>query len=884
MSKYSRRDFMRAGVASAITPGVISALDSAAAFAAEPASPPTAAETAGAAALAPRERLLLDFGWLFHLGDACNQIKDFGLGSEMADEGGTFAKSGRLIIPGKMAGPPFQMPPPDASGIPAVLVTPGHPGPPPRAFNDAVARFFGPPKIAFDDAGWRHVDLPHDWAVDLPFVNNRELDSHGYKPLGRDFPETSIGWYRREFDVPSSETGRRLSIEFDGVFRNCMVLYNGFYLGTNFSGYAPFSFDITDFTRYGGKNELVVRVDATLSEGWFYEGAGIYRHVWLVKTDPVHVPQWGTYVRSDVRGGSATVRITTEVRNASAAAQTARVVSQIVDSAGNAAGSATSSDTPLDPWARRELEQQISLQNPSLWSLEHPNLYRLLTTIEVNGAAVDRYETPFGIRTLRFDHDQGFFLNGEPVKIKGTCNHQDHAGLGSALPDRVQSYRVERLKGMGSNGYRTSHNPPTPELLDACDRLGMLVMDETRMMLSSPEGLSQLERMVRRDRNHPSVVIWSLANEEPEQVTAPGSRIVSSMKRLVRRLDPTRPTTAAMNFGWGHGISFVIDVQGCNYNNGDIDPYHKKFQDKPMIGTETASTVSTRGIYINDYQKGYVSAYDVNYPLWAATAEQWWQVYAERPFLAGGFAWTGFDYRGEPTPYEWPCINSHFGIMDTCGFPKDNYFYYQAWWGSAPVLHVFPHWNWAGKAGEEIDVWVHSNLDRVELLVNGKSLGAQDVPRNAHVSWKAPYAPGFIEARGFKGGRQVLSAKRETTGPAARIVLRPDRSRIAADGEDVSLVAVEIQDAQGRVVPTAANTVAFSVSGSGELIGVGNGDPACHEADKGDSRSAFNGLCMAIVQAAKQAGDLTVEASSPGLDSGTATIACEPTQPRPAVA
>ena len=879
MSDYTRRDFIRSSVVSAVAPVAASNLPSLAAFSAQASAVPEAPVTPPADLPTQneplRERLLLDFGWRFKLGNADDPAKDFGFG----DASGTFAKAGRIMAPIRVEAPGPD-PAPDLSGTPAVLVTPNHPGPTPEEMRKA---FGGSPRAVFDETGWQRVDLPHDWAVELPFTNRRALAARGYKPLGRAFPETSIGWYRREFEIPAGDKGRRLSLEFDGVYRNCMVLFNGFYLGVNFSGYAPFRFDITDFAHYGGKNVLAVRVDATLSEGWFFEGAGIYRHVWLVKTGPVHVPQWGTFVRSALHGGLATISVTTEVQNDGDTDKPCRVIATILDAAGKTVGTATSAPAALPAGSGSQFEQQIGVDRPALWSLEQPYLYRLVTTVEADGVTVDKYETLFGIRSIRFDAEQGFFLNGKRVEIKGTCNHQDHAGVGSALPDRIQSYRIERLKEMGSNGYHTSHNPPTPELLEACDRLGMLVMDETRTMLSTPEGLSQLERMVRRDRNHPSVVIWSLENEEPEQTTDIGVRIVSSMKRLVRRLDPTRPVTGAMNGGWGQGISAVVDVQGFNYNNPAIDEFHRNFPKQPCVGTETASTVGTRGIYRNDTAKGYVSAYDENYPMWAATAESWWKVYAARPFLAGGFAWTGFDYRGEPTPYEWPCINSHFGIMDTCGFPKDNFFYYQAWWGAKPVLHLFPHWNWAGKEGEEIDVWVHSNLDRVELFLNGKSLGAQGVPRFTHLSWKVKYEPGTLEARGLKEGRQVLTARRETTGAAAKIVLRPDRTRIAANGEDVSVVAVEVQDREGRTVPVADNEITFQVGGSGKLLGVGNGDPSSHESDKGGARRAFNGLCMAIIQASQQPGELKIVGSSPGLDPAEISVACEPASPRPAV-
>jgi beta-galactosidase len=502
------------------------------------------------------------------------------------------------------------------------------------------------------------------------------------------------------------------------------------------------------------------------------------------------------------------------------------------------------------------------------------------------------------------------FLNGKAVKIKGTCNHQDHAGVGAGLPDRLQDFRIEKLKAMGSNAYRTSHNPPTPELIDACDRLGMLILDETRMMSSSEEGLNQLERLVRRDRNHASVFCWSIGNEEPEQATDRGMREAATMKRLIRQLDPTRLVTEAMNNdpNWGKGLSAVVDVQGFNYGHAkQIDDFHGRFPKQFTMGTEVASTVSTRGVYENDSARGYVSAYDRNFPSWASTAEEWWSTYHARPWVAGGFVWTGFDYRGEPTPYNWPCISSHFGILDTCGFPKDLFSYYQAWWTDVPVLHLFPHWNWAGKEGQEIEVWCFTNLDRVELVLNGRSLGVQDVKRDSHVAWKVPYEPGAIEARGFKRapplppstapgpGQPVLVSRRETTGSPVKLVLRPDRDRISADGEDLSVVEVQVVDAEGRVVPMAHNEISFTLTGPGRIIGVGNGDPSCHEPDRptrsgggGDpagqaKRTAFNGLCMAIVQGTKQPGDIHVEASSPGLEGASVRMAAAPVTPRPAL-
>jgi len=831
MRDLTRRNVVKGGLAASMAAWVMpSRVD-----AAPDANDPAAVPFLGPVAAVTRERLLLDLNWRFHLGHAADPAQDFGYGS-----GEEFAKTGEFMRT--------------------------------------------PSKPDFDVSDWRQVDLPHDWVVELPFENDPTLCNQGFKPVGRNHPATSIGWYRRVFEIPAGDHGRRLSLEFDGVFRDCLVALNGIYLGRNLSGYAPFRFDISDVANYGGSNVLVVRADATEHEGWFYEGAGIYRHVWLVKTDPVHVAPGGTFVSSEVQGGAATVVVRTQVENESDAAPVCRIVSTLTDPAGKVVARAATPPAKIAGWSGREFTQRIAVTHPALWSLEHPQLYRLTTAIEASGAEVDREDTPFGIRTVRFDPDHGCFLNGERVELKGTCNHQDHAGVGSALPDRLQYFRVERLKGMGCNAYRTSHNPPTAELLDACDRLGMLVLDETRMMSSSEEALSQFGRLIRRDRNHPCVIAWSIGNEEWRvQGAERGALIAADMKRLARHLDPTRLVTEAMNGDWGKGLSDVVDIQGFNYFQGDIDAYHRGHPHQPSMATEIASTVSTRGIYANDPARGYVSAYDLNFPPWASTAERWWTYFDARPFLAGGFVWTGFDYRGEPTPYQWPCINSHFGILDTCGFPKDNYYYYQAWWGGAPVLHLFPHWNWAGKEGQEIEVWCHTNLERVELFLNGQSLGAQDVKRDSHLMWKVPYAAGTLEARGSKGGQVVLTAKRETTGAPARIQLVADRPRVAADGEDVAVVEVRVVDAAGRLVPVADDAIAFRVSGSGKLIGVGNGDPSSHEPDKGDSRRAFNGLCLGLVQATRTAGEIQVEATAPGLGSGLLAITCEAATPRPAV-
>ena len=788
-----------------------------------------------------REKLLLDPGWKFHFGDAASPKDDFGYGIELL-----FAKAGE-------------------SG--------------------------GAVSSDFDDSSWRTLDLPHDWAVELDFVkmNDENVMSHGFKPIGRQFPKTTSGWYRKSFFIPQTDEGKRLAVKFDGVFRDCKVWLNGHYLGNNLSGYSEFSYDVTDYINYGQKNVLVVRVDASQYEGWFYEGAGIYRHTWLLKYDPVHIPDYGIFVYTKVDQSAAKVNIETKIINQSEGKADGELSSLIIDEKGQTVGQADAQRFELSPDEAKTVKQQIVVANPQLWSLETPHLYRLVSLVKSGNAVLDSVETTFGIRTIFFDKDKGFFLNGKHLKIKGVCCHQDHTGVGSALPDRLQYYRIEKLKEMGCNAYRTSHNPPTPELLEACDKLGMLVMDENRLMGSVPEFMGQFERLILRDRNHPCVIIWSLGNEEGRIQNADvGKRIAKSMIQRLKELDPTRLCTYAANNGNQYsGINEVLPVRGFNYINiTDIDKYRKDHLDQILMGSEEASTVCTRGIYANDPVSGYVSDYDLNFPRWASTAERWWSFYAERPWLAGGFAWTGFDYRGEPTPYGWPCINSHFGIMDMCGFPKNNYYYYQAWWSDKDVLHIYPHWNWKGREGQIIDVWCQSNCGAVELFLNGKSLGKKTMPPNSHLEWKVAYRPGVLEAKGWKNGK-VISAKIETTGEPVSIHLAPDRPSINADGEDICIVNVTAHDAKGREVPIADNLIKFELNGRGKIIGVGNGNPSSHEPDKyllgTYQRRLFNGKCQVIIQSTQEAGEINLTATSDGLKSDSIVIKTLPCKPRPTV-
>jgi beta-galactosidase len=797
----------------------------------------------GVTAIAPREQLLFDFGWKFKFGHGTDPSKDLDFGYGQAD----FSKTGEF----KFA------------------------------------------KADFNDSDWIPVRLPHDWAVGLPFVHDdsgtgdNQLRSHGYKPLGRRYPETSVGWYRRDFEIPASDVGRRIWVEFDGAFRDVLVFVNGCFVGRSNNGYIPFRFDLTDFLAYGSKNYIVLRVDASFGDGWFYEGAGIYRHVWLLKTDAVHLGKWESVVRSTVDGNAATLHLSTIVENEINKARKAKVKWRIVDASGATVATVQTPEQLIEDTGSAAFRATAKLANPALWSVDAPNLYAAIVTVETEDTVCDGERVSFGVRTLAFDASKGFFLNGKSLKIQGTCNHQDHAGVGAALPDRLQWFRLAMLREMGSNAVRTAHNMPTPEWVEACDCMGMMLMCETRQASSSAEGLGQLELMIKRYRNSPSVIIWSIGNEE-NQLQGPmaeqGARIAATMVRKCHGLDPTRVVTAAVNADNRQGISDAVDLVGFNYHLDLPDAFHKDNPMRLVFGSETSSAVSTRGEYTNDSKRNVVDSYHGVYEL----PELWWKFYGERDWTAGGFAWTGFDYRGEPTPYGWPSVSSNFGIVDLCGFPKDYFYYYKAWWRPEPSLHLFPHWNWNGKEGTDIPVWVYSNLDEVELLVNGTSVGTQKVPHLSHLEWKVRYEPGVIEARGSKGGKVVLIEKRETTGAPDSIRLTADRTEIHADGEDIAVLKVEILDRQGRPVPTANNKIVFKVSGEGVLIGVGNGDPNCQESDKEPRRSVFNGLAQAIVQSTMESGNIHVEAvkeesAGPELMPASLVIATKRVQLRPAV-
>ncbi|WP_051523140.1 beta-galactosidase GalA [Prevotella sp. P6B4] len=778
-----------------------------------------------------RESVLLADGWKFAFGHAADPAKDFGCGTEYFNY---LTKANSL-------------------------------------HNE------GPYSTKFNDAEWQEVNIPHDWVATLPYAP-KASHSHGYKTVGHQYPETSVGWYRKTISIPKTDEGKRLMLRFDGIFRNARVWFNGFYMGTEPSGYATQVYDITPYIKYGEDNLICVRADASLEEGWFYEGAGIYRDVWLDKSAQVSVAPFGTFVYAELQQpySEAVVHVKTEVTNSSLKTQLYEVEQRILDAEGREVAHVSGFTYPLLAKETRTCDHRIKLSNPHLWSTTDPYLYKVQTTVKVDDKVTDVYETTTGFRDIRFDAQRGFLLNGEPLKLKGVNMHQDHAGVGSAIPDALQAWRIKQLKAFGCNAYRASHNPMTPAVLDICDREGILVIDENRLMGINEEHLRLLERMIRRDRNHPSIILWSDGNEEwGLENTVQGTRVAEAMREYTRLYDPTRPSTVA-NAG---GVELIkgLDVVGFNYIvQNDVDNRKQANPDWKIVGTEETSGCGTRGWYFDTEakeQKGHmVSLNRTMEQNYENIIERGWKFYAERPWAAGLFYWTGFDYRGEPNPLSYPAHDSEFGILDYCGFPKDEAYYLRAWWTDQPVLHVFPHWNLQGHEGEEIELWAYSNCDEVELVVNGRKLGRQTMPENGHLKWKAVYQPGKVVAVGYKNGKRILTQTLATTKPAARLVATADRVNLAADNRDVAVVTIEVRDAKNRLVPDACPMLTLTLQGEGRIIGVGNGDPAYLGADHPTERDcrtfqipAFNGLAQVLIQSTYTAGTLQLSCLAEGL-------------------
>ena len=784
-----------------------------------------------------RETIRLDDGWKFAFGNAADPKKDFGCGTEYFNY---LTKANSI-------------------------------------HNE------GPYAANFNDSTWQEVKVPHDWVSILPYADVAS-HSHGYKTVGYKYPETSVGWYRKTINIPACDLGKHIALQFDGIFRNARVWFNGFYMGTEPSGYATQVYDVTEYVNYGGDNLICVRADATLEEGWFYEGAGIYRDAWLMKSAAVGVAPFGTFVYADLKQpyDKVTIYVETEVNNHSLTTQQCEVSHRLLDADGREVAKSESSTIMLR--AKQTLNSQLltlNLNAPHLWSPADPYLYKVETTVKVDGRVTDVYETTTGIRDIEFDADRGFLLNGQPLKLKGVNMHQDHAGVGAAIPDALQAWRIKQLKKMGCNAYRASHNPMTPALLDICDREGILVIDENRLTGINEEHLRLLERMIKRDRNHPSVILWSNGNEEwGMENTIQGTRIAAAMREYTHLLDPTRHSTIA-NAG-GREMVKGLDVVGFNYIvQNDVDNQKKNNPTWKIVGTEETTGCGTRGWYFKDekYPGRMVSLNRTMEQNYENIIERGWKFYDERPWAAGLFYWTGFDYRGEPNPLSYPAHDSEFGILDYCGFPKDEAYYLKSWWTDEPVLHIFPHWNLQGHEGEEVEVWAYSNCDEVELTVNGKKLGRQPMPRNGHLKWKAVYQPGRVEATGYKNGKRILTKTIETTKAAAKVVLKADRHQIAADGQDMAIVNIELHDQKGRFVPNACPVLTFCLEGDANIIGCGNGDPSYLGSDHPDKQPchtfsipAFNGRAQVLIQSGKLPSTVTLKCTADGLKYGLLTI------------
>jgi beta-galactosidase len=731
----------------------------------------------------------------------------------------------------------------------------------------------------FDDSGWTALDVPHDWSISLPFnQSSPSKDGGGYLDGG-------LGWYRKTFTLPASSSGQRVLLQFDGVYMDTTVYLNGTQVCARPYGYASFECDITSGGKVGASNVVAVKVNNQQPSSRWYSGSGIYRHVWLKTVNPVRVAYTGTRVTTpQVSAGSATVAVGVTVRNDAAAAQSVTLVSSVRDASGAEVGKATSAATSVAAGKTADVAQSVTVANPKLWSISSPTLYAVVTTVAVDGAVVDTYTTPFGIRTFAFDAASGFSLDGVKMKLNGVCLHHDLGALGAAVNTRALEKRLELLKQMGVNAIRTSHNPPAPELLDLADHLGFLVVDEAFDGWYNAKntydygrffrqwGVTDITDFVARDLNHPGIIVWSIGNEVSEVGDA---TTINQLMNAVKTKDTTRPIGQALA-AWTASVdtaAMLEDVVGINYAPERYDSFHTAHPTWKLLASESSSALRSRGVYNNNNTQ--CSSYDDNAAGWGATAEASWKNVNTRAWIAGEFIWTGFDYIGEPTPYTWPAKSSYFGAIDTAGFPKDAFYFYQSKWnaGGPTMVHIVPmNWtNWT--AGQAVKVMVYTNADSVELFLNGQSKGSKTMTASTgHLEWSVPFATGTLEARATKGGTVVVTDKLQTAGAAAGLALHADRAAIAADGRDLAFVEVDVVDASGIIVPQASNTVTFSLSGPGTIAGVDNGNAISHEAYKGTTRAAFSGKALAIIQSTATAGTVTLNATSGTLTSGSVVI------------
>jgi beta-galactosidase len=784
-------------------------------------------------------------------------------------------------------------------------------------------------QVGFDDSAWRKLNLPHDWAIEGPFKQEYPGETGKLKWWG-------AVWYRKHFTLPAADAGRQIYLDVDGAMSYASVWVNGQFAGGWPYGYASFRIDMTPFVKPGAENVVAIRLDSPEESSRWYPGSGIYRNVWLVKTEKVHVGQWGVTVTTpEITASAATVKIALRLENHSAAhaGQNVEVTGELyeLDARGQPRAAVLASLTvqpvAIAPTGSADAALTMTVAKPKLWSIEHPNRYAVVTTISQAGKTVDEVETPFGFRTFEFTKDNGFLLNGERVPLKGVCNHHDLGALGAAFNVRAAERQLEILKAMGCNAIRTSHNPPAPELLDLCDRMGFVVMDETYdtwqarkirndyHVLFPDWGEADLRAMIRRDRNHPSVILWSTGNEMPDQRNQRGVDISKRLTAIAKEEDSTRPVTAGCNHDVAgfNGFQNTVDVFGYNYKPHLYEEFRATNASIPLIGSETASTVSSRGEYFfpvsEDKSQGladfHVSSYDLYAPRWAMVADREFQFQDQLPFVGGEFVWTGFDYLGEPTPYNadlsnlnnysnpedraraekelvevgkirTPSRSSYFGIIDLAGFPKDRYYLYQARWRpELPMAHILPHWNWPERVGQVTPVHVYTSGDEAELFLNGKSLGRMKKGQFEYrLRWNdVVYQPGELKVVAYQNGKKWATAVQRTTGPGAKLTLTPDRNRIAANGDDLSFVTVRVEDKAGQLVPRAKNQLQFRVEGPGEIIATDNGDPTSFESFQSPEREAFNGLALVIVRAKPgEPGKITLTAEAEGLKTATTTI------------
>jgi beta-galactosidase len=747
----------------------------------------------------------------------------------------------------------------------------------------------------FDDSKWRMLNLPHDWSIEGEFNEKNPAGFGGGALPG------GIGWYRKNFTLNANDSSKRIAIQFDGIYMNSEVWINGQSVGKRPNGYISFEYDITPFVKFKQQNSITVKVDNSKQpNSRWYSGSGIYRDVRLVKTSKIYVGYNGTFIRTPVvTTTSASVQITATIKNDLQEDKAIELVTEIYDPQGKLVKEVKSSQSVKANEAV-DVDQSLDIQQPERWSVYSPKLYKAITKVVIDGDVVDDYVTVFGIRSFEFDSKKGFTLNGESLKIKGVCLHHDLGCLGAAFNERAAERQLQIMREMGVNAIRTSHNPPAPQFLDLCDRMGFIVMDEMFDMwkkMKSPYDYSlywddwhkrDLEDFIKRDRNHASVMIWSIGNEIGEQGDTTGITITKELAAIVRSLDKTRPVTTANNqiAPWNNLInSNALDLIGYNYSHTKFENFPIDYPDKKFIATETTSALATRGhydmpsdsirvwplswdkIFTDGNPDNTVSAYDNVRTPWGSTHEDTWKIVKKHDYLSGMFVWTGFDYIGEPTPYAWPSRSSYFGIVDLAGFPKDVYYMYQSEWTDKPVLHVFPHWNWT--AGKNVDVWIYYNkATEVELFLNNKSLGVKKKSGDdLHVMWRIPFEAGTLKAVSRKDGNEVLHKEIHTASKPYKIILEADRNNLTATGKDLSFITAKVVDENGTVVPDARDLITFDVTGEGFIAGVDNGDPVSHEPFKSNKRKVFHGLALLVIQAKTHTGKIHVKATGTGLES-----------------